>query len=62
VPCRRKVVKMEPGGHSLSYACAMAQRAFNPWFLFILGAIVLVSVAVAAIRALIFWLATDITY
>jgi hypothetical protein len=53
---------MAPGGHSLSYACAMAQRAFNPWFLFILGAIVLVSVAVAAIRALIFWLATDITY
>jgi len=40
----------------------MAQRGVNPWFLLILGGIVLVSVAVAAIRALIFWLAADITY
>jgi len=40
----------------------VSQRVANPWFLFILGAIVLVSVAVAAIRALIFWLSADLTY
>jgi len=37
----------------------VSQRVVNLWLLFILGGIVLVSVAVAAVRALSFWLLAD---